>query len=187
MLVKEIIKFGINRGRVLEIGPGPGYLGLDWLNNTENTHLTGIDISRIMVQIAARNAREYLSMEDRAQYVYGDGQAIPFEDNSFDAVFTTSSLHEWEDPVAVLKEINRVLKMCAPCFISDFRRDVSGRTRWLLKTFTPKPMQSGLLASLDAAYTKEETTALLNQSPFKRYQLLENQFFLMIRALKSRP
>ncbi len=27
----DIIDFGINQGTALEIGPGPGYLGLEWL------------------------------------------------------------------------------------------------------------------------------------------------------------
>ncbi len=30
---KDIIKSGITKGIALEIGPGPGYLGLEWLKN----------------------------------------------------------------------------------------------------------------------------------------------------------
>jgi len=30
----DIIKSGINKGSALEIGPGPGYLGLEWLSNS---------------------------------------------------------------------------------------------------------------------------------------------------------
>ena len=33
MVTDEIIKAGINKGLALEIGPGPGYLGLEWLRN----------------------------------------------------------------------------------------------------------------------------------------------------------
>jgi len=35
----EIIKFGITNGNALEIGPGPGYLGLEWLKKTTGTTL----------------------------------------------------------------------------------------------------------------------------------------------------
>lgn len=37
METNSIIQSGINKGLVLEIGPGPGYLGLEWLKKTKNT------------------------------------------------------------------------------------------------------------------------------------------------------
>jgi len=30
-----LIKSGIQQGHALEVGPGPGYLGLEWLKNTQ--------------------------------------------------------------------------------------------------------------------------------------------------------
>jgi len=30
---KDIIKSGITKGLALEVGPGPGYLGLEWLKD----------------------------------------------------------------------------------------------------------------------------------------------------------
>ena len=36
---KDIIKSGITKGLALEIGPGPGYLGLEWLKNTQGTSI----------------------------------------------------------------------------------------------------------------------------------------------------
>src|SRR5271157_4676980 len=62
-----IIKSGIQTGHVLEIGPGPGYIGLEWLKSTNATHLTGLDISPDMIAIAERNANEY-SLSDRVEY-----------------------------------------------------------------------------------------------------------------------
>ena len=34
MSTDQIIETGINSGIVLEVGPGPGYLGLEWLKKT---------------------------------------------------------------------------------------------------------------------------------------------------------
>ena len=56
---KLIIKEGISSGLVLEVGPGPGYLGLEWLRNTNATRLKGLDISDDMITVARRNAHEY--------------------------------------------------------------------------------------------------------------------------------
>jgi ubiquinone/menaquinone biosynthesis C-methylase UbiE len=52
MQTKDIIKSGITKGIALEIGPGPGYLGLEWLKNTQGTTIRGIDISADMISIA---------------------------------------------------------------------------------------------------------------------------------------
>ena len=35
METHDIIKSGIDSGTVLELGPGPGYLGLEWLKKTQ--------------------------------------------------------------------------------------------------------------------------------------------------------
>lgn len=97
LYTNEIIESGIEDGWVLEVGPGPGYLGLDWLKNTERTWLTGLDISADMVKVAEKNALEY-GLEDRVEYVVGNAMNLPFDDEVFDAVFSNASLHEWEDP-----------------------------------------------------------------------------------------
>ena len=39
-----ILKAGITQGLVLEMGPGPGYLGLEWLKKTEGTSLRALEI-----------------------------------------------------------------------------------------------------------------------------------------------
>ena len=48
---QAIIKSGIQSGQALEIGHGPGYLGLEWLKNTQATRLTGLDISPDMTRL----------------------------------------------------------------------------------------------------------------------------------------
>ena len=49
-----------------EIGPGPGYLGLEWLKKTQGTHLTGVDISPGMILKGA-----YRVLRSRSRVVTG--------------------------------------------------------------------------------------------------------------------
>ena len=114
----QIIATGINKGLVLEIGPGPGYLGLEWLKKTEGTQIKGIEISANMIKLAGKNAEEY-GLSSRASYVMGDASNMPFSDNTFDAVFTNGSLHEGSQPEKRFNEIYRVLKPQSIYFISD--------------------------------------------------------------------
>jgi ubiquinone/menaquinone biosynthesis C-methylase UbiE len=128
----SIIAFGIDSGLALEIGPGPGYLGLEWLKKTTNTNLKCVEISRDMIKIAEKNAKEY-NFIDRVEYKEGKAEMIPLDDNMFDAVFSNGSLHEWPDPIKAFNEIYRVLKRGGKFFISDMRRDMNPLMVWFLK------------------------------------------------------
>ena len=98
---REITGSGITGGLALEIGPGPRYLGLEWLKDTKGTTLKGIDISPDMIALAERNAMA-CGLEQRVEYVQSGGAKLPFEDELFDAVFTANSLHEWTEPEQTL-------------------------------------------------------------------------------------
>ena len=122
----DIIKHGITQSYALEVGPGPGYLGLEWLKQTQGTRLKGLDISPDMIALAEKNARDY-GLTDRVEYVCSNAATMPFDDTTFDAVFTNGSLHEWATPRRTFDEIGRVLKPGGRVFISDLRRDIMRR------------------------------------------------------------
>ena len=73
---KDIIESGMTRGLALEIGSGPGYLGLEWLKQTDETILKGLDISPEMIAVAERNAEAY-GLTDRAEYIQSSGKEYP--------------------------------------------------------------------------------------------------------------
>jgi ubiquinone/menaquinone biosynthesis C-methylase UbiE len=181
---KRIIAYGINSGLALEVGPGPAYLGLEWLKKTTNTYLKGVEISRGMIAIAEKNAKEY-NFSDRVEYKQGKAEAIPFSDNMFDAVFTNGSLHKWANPVKALNEIHRVLKRKGKFFLSDLKRDMNPLMMWFLKINTqPKEMRSGLISSINAAYTKEEIAVILNKTKLIDAIVSENMIGIEIKGIK---
>ncbi|MCK5101139.1 MAG: class I SAM-dependent methyltransferase [Desulfobacteraceae bacterium] len=180
----DIIASGINRGTALEIGPGPGYLGLEWLKKTDNTKIVALDISQDMIDIAKNNTKIY-QMESRVEFIHSDGKDINFKANTFDAVFTSGSLHEWADPVTIINHIIRVLKPGGKFFISDLKRDIS----WIVKgfmrlTIKPKAMKPGLITSINAAYTKKEVTQLLQKTNIQSFNIKSSLFGLDISGKK---
>ena len=56
--VDGFIEAGISKGTVLEIGPGPGLIGLEWLKKTQNDGLTALEISSTMICIAKKKMSE---------------------------------------------------------------------------------------------------------------------------------
>ena len=180
----DVIQSGITEGLALEIGPGPGYLGLEWLKHTEGTQLKGLDISADMIAVAERNAKEY-GLTSRVEYVRSNGNKMPFADSMFDAVFTNGSLHEWADPKNTLYEIWRVLKPGGRIFISDLRRDMFVLMKWFLYMASkPKEIRPGLISSINAAYTPDELKELIKDSKLANCAVRGNMIGLIVTGKK---
>ncbi|MFC6837713.1 class I SAM-dependent methyltransferase [Halomarina ordinaria] len=97
--------FSRAEGRVLDVacGTGPNFAHLP-----ERTDLVGVDLSEAMLRGAARTARD---LDRDADLRVADAEALPFEDDAFDTVVSALSTCTFPDPVAVLREMDRV---CAP-------------------------------------------------------------------------
>jgi ubiquinone/menaquinone biosynthesis C-methylase UbiE len=183
--VESILKAGITKGNALEIGPGPGYVGLEWLKRCPDSNLTGCEISREMIRLAEKNARNY-GFESRVNYVEGNCLQMPLPNGSFDAVFSNGSLHEWEDPIKVLNEIARVLKPGGLFCVTDMRRDVNPLVKWMIYASTkPKEIRPGFLSSLNAAYTVSEIKNILSRSNLKNADVQSEFFGLRISGEKG--
>jgi ubiquinone/menaquinone biosynthesis C-methylase UbiE len=179
-----ILKEGISSGLALEIGPGPGYLGLEWLKKTNGTHLKGLEISEDMITLARKNAAEY-GLSGRVEFYQGDAQKMPFEDNHFDAVFTNGSLHEWAHPENIFNEIARVIKPGGRFIISDLRRDIIVPIKWFLwLTVKPSGMRPGLLTSINATYVLPEIEAMLAKTNLQGWNAKKNILGIVITGQK---
>ncbi len=183
--VPLLIASGINMGDTLEIGPGPGYLGLEWLKNTNGTTLTGLDVSTDMVEIAKHNAAEY-ELAERARYLLADAADIPFRNNRFDCVFSNASLHEWVSPRQVLNEIARVLRPGGSYYITDLRRCMSNLWKWIVWFMAwPKEVRPYFIASVNESYTIEETKDILRDTQLRNSSVSKTWYGLAITGQKT--
>jgi ubiquinone/menaquinone biosynthesis C-methylase UbiE len=185
---ESILNSRVDLGCALEIGPGPGYQGLEWLMKTEDTTLKGLDISEDMVALAAKNARDY-GLESRAEYYVGDASRIPFGDSYFDAVISTNSLHVWSRPGDVFNEIYRVLRPGGKYFISDLRRDMSPLMKWFVLlqpgNVRSAEMRSGFISSVNASYTLAEIQDMLAETRFQGWRAEQNLLYVIISGKKA--
>jgi len=106
---------------------------------------------------------------------------MPFDDGTFDAVFTNGSLHEWAQPLQILNEIARVLKPGGRYCLSDLRRDINPLLKGLMRVFVrPKVMRTGLISSINAAYTEHELRNLVSQSDLDSAAVRKNLIGLSV-------
>ena len=105
---------------ILEIGSGPGELGLEIARRLPEAELVGADLAEAMVERATERARRE-GLLGRVRFELADAAALPMAAASFDAVVSTLSLHHWADPAAVFAEIGRVLRPGGVALVYDLR------------------------------------------------------------------
>ena len=97
------------RGRILDVGAGPGRLAVALARTYTDIRIVGVDPSPEMVE-RARETSKRAGLDDRVSFEQGNAVALPFPDASFDDVLSTLSMHHWPDPARGLAEVYRVLR-----------------------------------------------------------------------------
>jgi ubiquinone/menaquinone biosynthesis C-methylase UbiE len=93
---------------VLEIGGGSGE-HLSFVNYIPTEKYVSLDLRPILTAAHVSEVSEEL--RSKLEFIQGNAESLPFEDSSFDRVFTTCLLHHVDDVLAVLLEIRRVTEI----------------------------------------------------------------------------
>lgn len=107
---KKVVKIiGKNNPKtILDIATGTGDLAIN-LAQTKAEKIIGLDISEGMLKVG-KNKINKLNLESTIEMVLGDGEKIPFEDNTFDAITVAFGVRNFENLEKGLADIYRVLK-----------------------------------------------------------------------------
>lgn len=173
--------------RVLEVAPGPGYFAIE-LAKLGNYRITGLDVSRTLVEIARENARTAGMQVD---FQLGNASAMPLGDESFDFVYCSAAFKNFSEPVKALDEIHRVLRPGGEAVIVDLCKEASlaeidqyieqsgrsGVDRWLTKMAFRHML-------LKRAYTRNDFTRMAEESRFGGCQTNAGSIALEVRFRK---
>jgi 2-polyprenyl-6-hydroxyphenyl methylase/3-demethylubiquinone-9 3-methyltransferase len=102
-------------GRVLDVGCGGGFLALQMA--AEGHSVTALDVDE-SVFAAARSRASELTID----WVSGRAEALPFADESFDAVCVMDVLEHVNEPEVVVAEAARVLRPGGKLLVHTFNR-----------------------------------------------------------------
>ena len=189
--VWKILRAGIRRGRVLDIGTGSGRLAIE-LAKAGNCdfEITALDISPDMLERAEQNIRR-AGLQDKIKLVLATASRLPFPDQSFDLVMSYASLHHWFEPVQVLNESQRVAKSEGSIIIRDNQR-VYGNPFWeafiwTISRFMNKRHRDNWPKAILASYTVPEVKAMVKRSNMKDCRVVTDfiKFDVSIEAIRK--
>jgi len=110
-------KFIPEGGLVLDVGAGRGRFLCGLLSSEIKAH--GIEINPAYIVEAEARAKE---IGGEVSIVVGRAEALPYPDNNFDFINCAEVTEHVEDPIAVCREIFRVLKSGGKGYISFHNR-----------------------------------------------------------------
>jgi ubiquinone/menaquinone biosynthesis C-methylase UbiE len=152
-----------------------------WQN--EAFYAIGMDRSGAMVERARATAAAW-GLEERAFFQVGDARKMRLKTAYFDLAISDSTLHVFDDPLSVLREINRVLKPKGGLLIRDLRRPSRLQMNRRIEEHSGKYgglMRRHFETALRAAFTAAEFEALVRDSGLERVRFIESdEHHLMI-------
>ena len=111
--------YGIKPGdKILDVGCGKGFLLFDFTKVVPGVEVYGIDISEYAIETSKEEIKDHLQVANAIK--------LPFEDHSFDFVYSITTLHNLHcyDLDKALREIERVGKKNKYICVESYRNEM---------------------------------------------------------------
>jgi ubiquinone/menaquinone biosynthesis C-methylase UbiE len=144
--------------QILDAGCGTGKLASFWLN--EGYDILGVDISDVALAITEKKGVETM----KADILKG----LPFEDNSFDLVYSDGLLEHFIDPEPILAELFRVSERYVLTFVP-----VTSSLKTIVDSIIPPPKE----------YKKKDSEWIQLHEKFKPMRIKSEKFFTVLGIL----
>ena len=142
----------IESPKVLDVATGTGDLAIA-LHKRLGAKVTGLDISSEMLKIASTKIKRDKILN--VDFVMGDSESLPFDDNQFDAVTVAFGVRNFENLDKGLAEMMRVLRPKGKMIILEFSKPQLFPLKQLYNFYFKKilPFIGGLVSKDKDAYT----------------------------------
>ncbi|OLC97353.1 MAG: hypothetical protein AUH86_07670 [Acidobacteria bacterium 13_1_40CM_4_58_4] len=173
--VQRAVSLGVDGGMILDVGTRVGLIALKILWQNENFYAIGVDSSALMIDRARETATAW-ELGERAFFQVGDARRMRLKTAYFDLVVSDSVLHCFDDPVVVLREVNRVLKPKGALLIRDLQRPGRLQMAKRIEEHSARygnRMRHHVETALRGAYTRGELEQMVRDSGLERARVVE--------------
>lgn len=127
------------RARVIDVATGTADLAIAIAAAHPDANVVGLDPSSGMLEVGKRKVAA-AGLGERVSLVVGDGQALPFEDASFDGATIAFGIRNVPDRPRALREMRRVLRAGARLAVLELAEPegiLGPLARWHVHTVVP--------------------------------------------------
>ena len=151
------------QGKYLDVGAGTGNLAAIIAQNNSAVEITALEISTDMVTVGEEYIREK-GLQSQIKFIKGDAidKETIDELGKFDLIYSTYSLHHWENPEKVVANLGSRLSDNGVLYLYDLRR-----VWWLYWL----PIYNGFFNSIRAAYIRREIKEMLPDFPPETHEI----------------
>lgn len=147
-VVDGLRRNGFTKGRIIDVGCGPGYHAAGLRTAFPESTVIGIDLSEPLLDVARRHAAQ-AGIDAGLHFEKGDVLEMPYEDGAFDAAICLFMFHIVEHPIRMCDEIERVVKPGGQVVLIDLRRSrlLALVEREMLSCYTPAEAVASVASS----------------------------------------
>jgi len=116
----KIIGRNIKPDQILDVATGTGDLAIAALR-LNPAKVTGIDISEKMLELGRKKISDR-GLDSKIELLKGDSEAIPFNDETFDAAMCAFGVRNFSSPLKGLTEIFRVMRHGGMIMVLEFSK-----------------------------------------------------------------
>ena len=121
---RKTVERMVPAAHVLDVAIGTADLTIEMLKRSKAQQVTGIDLSEKMMELGKLKVERLTGsgerLADKVNFVYGNAQQMPFEDETFGGVTCAFGCRNFSDLDAGLREMYRVLKPGGQVTILEF-------------------------------------------------------------------
>lgn len=149
---------------VLDVATGTGDLAFTLASLAPDADVLGVDFAEPMLELARSKAR---ARRARVRFEVGDGTALGYPDDSFDAVTIAYGLRNFDDLDGGLREFWRVLRPGGRLVVLEFPPPPGGLFGSLYRLYFTRvlPTVGGLISGRESAYRYLPQSVLAFPSP----------------------
>lgn len=145
---------GLDHTLMIDIAAGTGDLAIEALKILKPKKIIGVDISEGMLQVGREKIKK-LGLTESIEMQTGDSEKLKFESNTFNTAIVSFGVRNFENLLAGLIDICRVLKPAGTCMIIEFSNPKSFPFKQLYGFYSTKilPIIGKMISKDPRAYT----------------------------------
>lgn len=139
---------------ILDIATGTCDLPIAINKSLDCKQLVGLDLSEEMLAYGQKKLNDN-NIADQVKLIKGDSENLPFDDNSFDAITCSFGVRNFENLLAGLSEMRRVVKENGQVIILEFStpQNIIFRNLYYFYFFNVLPFVGNLFSGDKRAYS----------------------------------